>query len=539
MSEAGEIRAEGKGGGAAASEAGSPEDSGTDWAAELTPRQIVEELDKYIVGQKAAKKAVAIALRNRWRRQQVEDDLREEILPGNLILIGPTGVGKTEISRRLARLAGAPFVKVEASKFTEVGYVGRDVESMIRDLVDTAVNLVRAEREDEMQDAAEEGAEERLLDLLLPPVQDGKGGVKVETARAGFRGPGGRKLFVAGPGGVEAPREGDEAEVPEGPSGGGASDKGEGDPAGAGAGPADREPTLDERRARTREKLRGLLRDGKLEDRMVEVEVQQSTNLDGMMLPMGMEGMDHSFTEMLQDMLPKRSKRRKVKVSEARRILIQEELDRLVDMDEVVAEALDRTEDSGIIFLDEIDKVAGERGGAGPDVSREGVQRDLLPVVEGSNVQTKYGLVRTDHILFIAAGAFHVSKPSDLIPELQGRFPIRVELRSLTEEDFVRILTEPRNALVEQYRALIGAEGAELTVGDDAVAEIARIAARLNDRMENIGARRLQTVMTTLLEEVLFELPESGQTAIRVDRDFVLKHLSSIVEDEDLRRYIL
>jgi ATP-dependent HslUV protease ATP-binding subunit HslU len=530
------VEGEGSAAAAAASEAGSPGDSGTDWAAELTPRQIVEELDKYIVGQKAAKKAVAIALRNRWRRQQVDDDLRDEILPGNLILIGPTGVGKTEISRRLARLAGAPFVKVEASKFTEVGYVGRDVESMIRDLVDTAVNLVRAEREDEMQEAAEEGAEERVLDLLLPPVQDGKGGVRVETARAGFRG---SRPFVAGPAGVEAPPNGDEAGAPEDPSGAGAAGTAEGDPVGPGAAPTDREPTLEERRARTREKLRGLLRDGKLEDRMVEVEVQQSPNLDGMMLPMGMEGMDHSFTEMLQDMLPKRNKRRKVKVSEARRILIQEELDRLVDMDEVVAEALDRTEDSGIIFLDEIDKVAGERGGAGPDVSREGVQRDLLPVVEGSNVQTKYGLVRTDHILFIAAGAFHVSKPSDLIPELQGRFPIRVELRSLTEEDFVRILTEPRNALVEQYRALIGAEGAELTVGDDAVAEIARIAARLNDRMENIGARRLQTVMTTLLEEVLFDLPESGEKAIRVDRDFVLKHLSSIVEDEDLRRYIL
>jgi ATP-dependent HslUV protease ATP-binding subunit HslU len=515
------------------------DDGGTDWAAELTPRQIVAELDKYIVGQKAAKKAVAIALRNRWRRQQVDDDLRDEILPGNLILIGPTGVGKTEISRRLARLAGAPFVKVEASKFTEVGYVGRDVESMIRDLVDTAVNLVRAEREDEMQEVAEEGAEERLLDLLLPPVQDGKGGVKVETARAGFRGAGGPKLFVAGPGGVEAPRDDDEAHrEPEGSPG----DEGAtGTPGGApgGASTPHGEPTLEERRARTREKLRGLLKDGKLEDRMVEVEVQQTANLDGMMIPMGMEGMDHSFTEMLQDMLPKRSKRRRVKVSEARRILIQEELDRLVDMDEVVAEALDRTEDSGIIFLDEIDKVAGERGGAGPDVSREGVQRDLLPVVEGSNVQTKYGLVRTDHILFIAAGAFHVSKPSDLIPELQGRFPIRVELRSLTEEDFVRILTEPRNALVEQYRALIASEGAELTVGDDAVAEIARIAASLNDRMENIGARRLQTVMTTLLEEVLFDLPESGERTIRVDQDFVRKHLSSIVEDEDLRRYIL
>ena len=533
--------------------------SDEDWAQQLTPRQIVEELDKYIVGQKEAKKSVAIALRNRWRRQRVDDELRDEILPGNLILIGPTGVGKTEISRRLARLAGAPFVKVEASKFTEVGYVGRDVESMIRDLVDTAVNLVRAEREDDMEEAAEDAAEERLLDLLLPPV-DGAGtrqgsGVRVATAKRRvpdapgpekgsnasdeakdvpdpvFTGP---KLFVAGPGGVEeradAPvseEEGDEGEGPDRDQTEGAAEA------------PDRELTLEERRQRTREKLRGLLRAEKLEDRMVEVEVEQTANLDGMMVPMGMEGMDHSFTEMLQDMLPRRTKRRKVKVSEARRILIQEELDRLVDMDEVVSEALDRAEDSGIVFLDEIDKVTGDRGGAGPDVSREGVQRDLLPIVEGSNVQTKYGLVRTDHILFIAAGAFHVAKPSDLIPELQGRFPIRVELRSLEEADFVRILTEPRNALVEQYRALVASEGAELVVQDEAVAEIARIATRLNERMENIGARRLQTVMTTLLEETLFELPDSGEKRIEVDRDVVLKHLTTIVEDEDLRRYIL
>jgi ATP-dependent HslUV protease ATP-binding subunit HslU len=297
--------------------------------------------------------------------------------------------------------------------------------------------------------------------------------------------------------------------------------------------------TLEERRSRTREKLRRLLRDGKLEERTVEIEVEQTPNLDGMMAPMGMEGMDHNFTEMLQDMLPRRKKRRTVRVSEARRILVQEELDRLVDMDEVVAEALNRTEDAGIVFLDEIDKITGERGGAGPDVSREGVQRDLLPIVEGSNVQTKHGLVSTDHILFIAAGAFHVAKPSDLIPELQGRFPIRVELRSLDEKDFVRILTEPKNALVEQYRALVAADGAELEVREDAVAEIARIAAELNDRMENIGARRLQTVMTTLLEQVLFDLPDEGGGEIVVDREFVRKHLSVIVEDEDLRRYIL
>ncbi len=509
------------------SPAGSSREEGDapEWADELTPRQIVAELDRYIIGQREAKKAVAIALRNRWRRQRVDDELREEILPNNLILIGPTGVGKTEIARRLARLAGAPFVKVEASKFTEVGYVGRDVESMIRDLVDTAVNLVRGEREDEVQEDAETGAEERLLDLLLPPVPGGSGTVgRVETAR-GTPGAAGRpKIFVAGPEGVR-------------PSDAGTSSR-SGEEADEGR-PAGEELSIEERRHRTREKLRKLLRDGKLEDREVEIEVQQTANLDGMMIPMGMEGMDHSFTDMLQDLLPKKTKRRKVKVPEARRFLVQEELDRLVDMDEVVGEALDRTEDTGIVFLDEIDKVAGERGGAGPDVSREGVQRDLLPVVEGSNVQTKYGLVRTDHILFIAAGAFHVAKPSDLIPELQGRFPIRVELRSLDEGDFVRILTEPRNALLHQYQALVETEGAALDFTDDAVKEIARIAASLNDRMENIGARRLQTVMTTLLEGILFDLPDEGSRSLTVDSEYVRQHLSSIVEDEDLRRYIL
>jgi ATP-dependent HslUV protease ATP-binding subunit HslU len=506
------------------------------WLDELTPRQIVSELDRYIVGQKEAKKAVAIALRNRWRRQRVGDDLREEILPNNLILIGPTGVGKTEIARRLARLAGAPFVKVEASKFTEVGYVGRDVESMIRDLVDTAVGLVRNEREDEVQEKAEELAEERLLDLLLPPVgRDARRGRrpgagqplgKVETAR---REVGASTVFVAGPRGVEAAERGEDGEKP--PEGQ--------EPEEGAAGTAGEGLTLEERRERTREKLRKLLREGQLEERMVEIEVEQSANLDNMMVPMGVEGMDHNFTDMLQDMLPKRTKRRTVKVSEARRFLVQEALDDLVDMDEVINDALDRTEESGIVFLDEIDKVAGERGGAGPDVSREGVQRDLLPIVEGSNVQTKYGLVRTDHILFIAAGAFHVSKPSDLIPELQGRFPIRVELKSLGEADFVRILKEPQNALPIQYRALVETEGATLEFTDEGVAEIARIAARLNDRMENIGARRLQTVMTTLLESVLFALPEEGEKVVRVDGEYVGRHLSAIVDDEDLTRYIL
>jgi ATP-dependent HslUV protease ATP-binding subunit HslU len=476
------------------------------WLEELTPRQIVAELDKYIVGQHDAKKAVAIALRNRWRRQRVADELREEILPNNLILIGPTGVGKTEIARRLARLAGAPFVKVEASKFTEVGYVGRDVESMVRDLVDVAVNMVRAEREDDVADVADARVEERLLDLLLPASAEGAGEAEEQKEKSSDD----RKLFVAGPGGVE-PRA-----------------------------LAVEDADLPGRRARTREKLRKLLRDGKLEDREVEIEVSQSPSLEGMMVPMGgMEGMDYNFTEMLQDMLPKKTKRRQVSVAEARRILFQDELDRLVDMDEVVNEALERTEDMGMVFLDEIDKIAGERGGIGPDVSREGVQRDLLPIVEGSTVTTKYGVVRTDHILFIAAGAFHVSRPSDLIPELQGRFPIRVELTPLTEEDFVRILKEPENALLKQYAALLATEGTALEFDDEAVNEIARIAMTLNERMENIGARRLQTVMTTLLEHALFELPESGERTLRVDREFVRQHLEAIVEDEDLRRYIL
>jgi ATP-dependent HslUV protease ATP-binding subunit HslU len=494
---------------------GEPEDGEGLWLEELTPRQIVTELDKYIVGQKDAKKAVAIALRNRWRRQRVGDELRDEILPNNLILIGPTGVGKTEIARRLARLAGAPFVKVEASKFTEVGYVGRDVESMIRDLVDTAVNMVRGEREYDVQEEAERRAEEKLLDLLLPPAAPPRPG-QPGPPRGTPAGPGGGHIFVAGPGGVHTVdhQPGSEPPLPE--------------------------ATSEDPRARTRDKLRKLLQDGKLEEREVELEVQQSPSLDGMMVPIGgMEGMDHNFTEMLQDMLPKRTKRRTLTVGEARRILVQDELDRLVDMDEVINEALARAEEMGIIFLDEIDKVAGERGGSGPDVSREGVQRDLLPIVEGSNVQTKYGLVRTDHVLFVAAGAFHVAKPSDLIPELQGRFPIRVELHSLDEDDFVRILLEPKNALVNQYAALMATEGTELLVHEEGVREVARIAAQLNQRMENIGARRLQTVMTTLLEEALFELPESGLQAVTVSREFVQERLDKIVEDEDLRRYIL
>jgi ATP-dependent HslUV protease ATP-binding subunit HslU len=471
------------------------------WLDELTPRGIVAELDKYIVGQGEAKKAVAIALRNRWRRQRVDEELRDEIVPNNIIMIGPTGVGKTEIARRLAKLAGAPFIKVEASKFTEVGYVGRDVESMVRDLVDMAINMVRTDREDEVQEQAEQRVEERLLDLLIPPLPADAPAPATEGEKA--------RVFVAGPAGVAAEDE-----------------------------------AVRERRERTRDKFRQLLNDGKLEDRQVEVEVSQSMPLENMMIPMGggMDGggMDNNLMDMLQDILPKKTKRRSVTVAEARRILLQDELDKLVNMDEVVNEALDRVEDTGIIFLDEIDKIATDRGGApGPDVSREGVQRDLLPVVEGSTVQTKYGMVRTDHILFIAAGAFHVSKPSDLIPELQGRFPIRVELKNLTEEDFIRILQEPKNALLTQYKALIAAEGATLEFSDEGVREIARIAAQVNDRMENIGARRLHTVLTTLLEEILFELPERGKETIRIDGDAVRGRLKAIMEDEDLRKYIL
>jgi ATP-dependent HslUV protease ATP-binding subunit HslU len=486
-----------------------PSAQDADWVEELTPRQIVLELDKYIVGQDAAKRAVAIALRNRWRRQRVDEELRDEIMPNNIILIGPTGVGKTEIARRLARLAGAPFVKVEASKFTEVGYVGRDVESMIRDLVDFAVNMVREEREADVEELAQQQVEERLLDLLLPAGPDGK----APTEDPGPRSP---RAFIVGIEGVRPPEEEEED----------------------GSDP-DAAQRLRERRERTREKLRTLLKDNKLEERTVDIEVTQSQAFENMMLPMGAEGMDFNLTEMLQDMMPKKKKRRTVTVAEARRILLQDELDKLVDMDEVVNEALERTEDMGIIFLDEIDKVAGERGSAGPDVSREGVQRDLLPVVEGSTVQTKYGMVRTDHILFVAAGAFHVSKPSDLIPELQGRFPIRVELKPLREEDFVRILTEPKNALLRQYQALVATENVTLTFTDDGVREIARIAAEVNSRMENIGARRLHTVLTTLLDDLLYELPDTGRSEITIDAATVRERLKSIVEDEDLRRYIL
>ncbi len=470
------------------------------WLEEMPPRQIVAELDRYIVGQDAAKRAIAIAVRNRWRRSQAPDGIRDEITPSNIILIGPTGVGKTEIARRLARLAGAPFIKVEASKFTEVGYVGRDVETMVRDLVDAALSLVRTEREDEVFDQAEQKADEKLLDLLLPPLPP------ASTPKAADEG---SQVFVVTPGGTVS-KEQQDAEA--------------------------------ERRTRSREKLRQMLTDNKLDDREVEVEVQ-SQNFAPMDFmpqpPQGMEGADVNWGEWLQEMMPKRKKRRTVKVPEARRILIDDELRRMVDMDDVVNEALDRVENHGILFIDEIDKIAGEKSqSGGPDISREGVQRDLLPIVEGSTVQTRYGYVKTDHILFIAAGAFHVSKPSDLIPELQGRFPIRVELTPLTEADFVRIMKEPENALTKQYQALVAAEQAELIFTDDGIAELARIAAHANERMENIGARRLHTVMATLMDEALFELP-NFEKKIVIDAAIVRDRLAKIVSDDDLRKYIL
>jgi ATP-dependent HslUV protease ATP-binding subunit HslU len=465
--------------------------------ADLTPRKIVAELDRYIVGQADAKKSVAIALRNRWRRQRTPEAIREEIAPNNIILIGPTGVGKTEIARRLAKLAGAPFIKVEASKFTEVGYVGRDVEGMVRDLVESAIAMVRDEREDEVEDLANDRVDERILDLLLPPPAEPSAATPGEAER----------VFVA-----------------------------------SSAGSVSQEQEMArERHKRTRDKLRQLLLDGQLEQREVEIEVMQQAPqvIDMMGAQGGGEGMGN-LGDMLSELLPKKKKKRTVTVADARRILLDEEFDKLINFDDVATDAMERVEKLGIIFLDEIDKIAGSRGEmGGPDVSREGVQRDLLPIVEGSNVQTKYGMVKTDHVLFIAAGAFHVSKPSDLIPELQGRFPIRVELKPLTEADFVRIMTEPENALTKQYAALVAADGAELVITADAIAEIARTAAQVNSRMENIGARRLHTVMTTLLEDVMYDLPDRGTAAINIDAKVVRDRLKAIAEDEDLRKYIL
>jgi ATP-dependent HslUV protease ATP-binding subunit HslU len=456
---------------------------------ELTPREIVVELDKHVIGQKDAKRAVAIALRNRMRRQKLSPELAEEIIPKNIIMIGPTGVGKTEIARRLAKLANSPFLKVEASKFTEVGYVGRDVESMVRDLVEIAIDNVREEKLEDVADKAELNAEERLLDILLPPSPPPRADGSSTTT-----------------GGVVI----------------------------------DGNTSLTESSSRTREKLRQQLREGKLDDRTVEIDVRERNFPSFEILTnQGVEEMDVNIKDMLPSIFGQRTKKRKMKVNEAFEYLIQEEEQRLIDMDQVTRMAIDRVENSGIVFLDEIDKIAGREGGHGPDVSREGVQRDILPIVEGTTVNTRYGMVRTDHILFIAAGAFHVSKPSDLIPELQGRFPIRVELQSLTMEDFVRILTEPKSSLVKQYTALLETEGVKLEFTKEALDEIAHFAFRVNESTENIGARRLHTIMERVLDELSFDAPEKKGEHVTIDAEYVRKMLTDIVKDQDLSRYIL
>jgi ATP-dependent HslUV protease ATP-binding subunit HslU len=449
---------------------------------DLTPKEIVTELDKYVVGQHDAKRAVAIALRNRMRRQKLPPDIAEDIMPKNIIMIGPTGVGKTEIARRLARLASSPFLKVEASKFTEVGYVGRDVESMIRDLVEIAIDMVREEKLEEVTDKAELQAEERLLDLLLPAAP------APAASTAGF------------------------ALVTDG----------------------------EDSSSRTREKLRQQLREGKLDERVVELEVRErSTPAFEIISNQGVEEMDINIKDMLPNIFGQRTKKRKMKVSEAFEYLAQEEESRLIDMDQVTRTAVERVEQAGIIFLDEIDKIAGRESGHGPDVSREGVQRDILPIVEGTTVNTRYGMVRTDHILFIAAGAFHVSKPSDLIPELQGRFPIRVELKSLTMADFIAILTEPKSSLVKQYTALLETEGLKLEFTREALNEVAHFAFQVNETTENIGARRLHTIMERVLDEISFNAPDLEEKTVKVDADYVKKMLVDIVKDQDLSRYIL
>jgi ATP-dependent HslUV protease ATP-binding subunit HslU len=456
---------------------------------QLTPREIVERLNKYIIGQGDAKKAVAIALRNRWRRQNVSEELSEEISPKNIIMIGPTGVGKTEIARRLAKLDNSPFIKVEASKFTEVGYVGRDVESMVRDLVELAVNMVKSEEQESVKPKAAEIAEERLLDILLPPKPVER---KVEDLIS------------------ERSLEMHEVE---------------------------QSPQLDT----TREKMRRLLHEGKLDNRYVDLEIQESRS--GPMIEVftssGIEDMGLNIKEMFGNIFPQKKKKARVKIPEAREILENEEAQRLIDMDKVTKAAIERVEQSGIIFLDEIDKIVGSDSTHGPDVSREGVQRDLLPIVEGSTVNTRYGMVKTDHILFISAGAFSASKPSDLIPELQGRFPIRVELDSLGKDEFVRILTEPHNALIKQYIEMMATEGVTLSFNDDAIAEIAEVAAVVNDRTENIGARRLYTIMETLLDEISFNAPDMAGKKVVIDASYVKEKLDNIIEDEDLSRYIL
>jgi len=469
-------------------------------ASNLTPNQIVSLLDKYIIGQKDAKKSVAIALRNRLRRQHVSDDLRDEIMPNNIIMIGPTGVGKTEIARRLAKLARAPFVKVEASKFTEVGYVGRDVESMIRDLVDQSVAMVRSERSEDVREKAALLVEERLLDILLPPLA---------TSRNSRN--------------SEATSDDDSSET---------------------AVDDEHDKSLEVNR-RSRKKMLERLRNGKLEDRLIEMDTT-GDNPGGMMQIFGPLGQMEEIGGIMQDLmsgLPRKRKKRRVSIAEARKLLEQEEVQKLIDMDSVVKEAINKVEQSGIVFIDEIDKIAAPSsgsGGKGPDVSREGVQRDLLPIVEGSNVATKHGMVKTDHVLFIASGAFHVAKPSDLIPELQGRFPIRVELKSLTEEDFYLILTQPDNALIKQYSALLRTEGVDLTFSDGAIREIAKIAARVNESVENIGARRLHTIMTNLLEELMFNIPENfSDEHVEIDEVMVKEKLNHVVADRDLSQYIL
>jgi ATP-dependent HslUV protease ATP-binding subunit HslU len=461
---------------------------------DMTPRQIVSELDKHVVGQRNAKRAVAIALRNRVRRQKLPPEMAEDVMPKNIIMIGSTGVGKTEIARRLARMSNSPFLKVEASKFTEVGYVGRDVESMIRDLTEIAVEMTREEKSEEIADKAELNVEERILDLLLPPSKS-----SLSPTYFDF----------------------DEAQTEEQP-----------------------EPTVtterDDNSQRTREKLRAQLRSGKLDNRLVEMEIREKSfptiELAG---PQGIEEMGINMKDMLGNLFQGKTKRRKMRIDEAMEYLMQEEEERLIDMDQVARAALERVESSGIIFLDEIDKIAGRESGTGPDVSREGVQRDILPIVEGTTVNTRYGMVRTDHILFIAAGAFHVSKPSDLIPELQGRFPIRVELESLTIDDFKRILTEPKNALIKQYRALMETEGVELDFTEDSIESIANFAAQVNEQTENIGARRLHTIMEKLLDEISFEGPDLEPKQQRIDAAYVTRMLAETVKDQDLSRYIL
>ncbi len=447
---------------------------------ELTPSAIVKELDKYIIGQHEAKKSVAIALRNRWRRLQVAENLREEIMPNNIILIGPTGVGKTEIARRVAKLANAPFIKVEASKFTEVGYVGRDVDSMIRDLTELSVTMVKSERTEAVQAKAQQLAEERILDILIPPVKEKK-----------------------------------QSEEPK--------------------------PEDGELNEKTRERFREKIKNGDLDERLIEVDAPADLPMMQVMGPMNLEDMGISIQEMLGNIIPQKTKKKKIKIADAKKFFLKEEAQKLIDQESAVKEAIQRVENSGIVFIDEIDKVAGSRAGSsGPDVSREGVQRDLLPIVEGSTVQTKYGMVRTDHVLFIASGAFHVSKPSDLIPELQGRFPIRVELKSLTEEDFIKILTIPQNALIKQYIALMKTEDISVDFKDDAIRAVARIAAQVNAEVENIGARRLHTIMTSLLEDILFDSPDNIQSkTITISGKDVEAKLSGIVKDKDLSRYIL